>query len=85
MYQQKIDQIKSTESAVELTYFVCQMLTLASKADLQSLLDMNDPELRMTTVNAMLMKELTQINEQRDKRDRANKSLKDRMMGMAGP
>jgi hypothetical protein len=46
---------------------------------------MNDPELRMTTVNAMLMKELTQINEQREKRDRANKSLKDRMMGMAGP
>ncbi len=39
----------------------------------------------MTTVNALLAKELTQINEQKDKRDRANKSLKDRMMGMAGP
>jgi hypothetical protein len=34
------------------------MLITASKSDLQQLLDMNDPELRLSTVTAMLMKDL---------------------------
>ena len=31
---------------------------------------MNDPELRMATVTAMLTKELSQLNEQKDKREK---------------
>lgn len=46
---------------------------------------MNDAELRMTTVTAMLMKELSQLNDIKEKRERANKSLKERMLGLTPP
>ena len=36
----------------------------------------------MTTVTALLNKELQNIKEQKEKRDQANKSVKDRMFGL---
>jgi len=39
------------------------MLTTPNKSDLQSLLDINDPENRMATVTAMILKELAQLKE----------------------
>ena len=38
---------------------------------------MNDAELRMQTVAGMLLKELSQMQETRDKRDKVAKSLKE--------
>lgn len=45
-------------SAVDLTYYICTLLSSATKQDLQSVLDNNSAEQRMATVTAMLNKEI---------------------------
>jgi len=48
LYAQKEAQIKQmTKSASELTYFVCQLLTIPTKQDLQTILEENDINQRM--------------------------------------
>ena len=57
LLQQKIEQFPGISSAVELSYFCCMMLTTPTKTDLQSILDQNDIEARMTTVLSFMVKE----------------------------
>lgn len=46
---------------------------------------MNDVELRMTTVNGMLLKEMQTMHDQKEKRDRNAKSLKEVFRGTSNP
>ena len=46
---------------------------------------MNDVELRMTTVTGMLQKELQAMHDQKEKRERNAKSLKEVFRGTNNP
>ena len=75
---------KMTNSASELTYFICQMLTVPSKNEFQAILNQNDIEKRMTIVGALLNKELLAKRAQKEKMEALNKKIKDRLAGKGG-
>ena len=61
--------MKVAKSPSDLTYFACQLLTVAPKGDLQAVLDENDLELRMTLVNRLIVIEMQQKKTAKDKRE----------------
>ena len=58
MFKQRADQIQKIESAIDLTYFVCSILSAPTKVDLQQILDIDSASERMALVAALVAKEL---------------------------
>jgi ATP-dependent Lon protease len=61
--------MKYSTSASELTFFAAQLLTSASKDDLQAVLDENNLEQRVEKVLALMIKEVEQKRVTKDKRE----------------